>query len=508
MDVTFTTWAHAKPKTTGSSPQRNHTHLAKATMTGLIPLLLPSSTGSNRSSPSSSPIDAGRRASVSISTSQPAPSSLVHRRQQSLPSLKTPKRSSLALPAVLPSIPFTSGEWKNAMDDVKRKYLNRKYRACSARCCEILENVKDTSTVEPLHLIYLHFYAASSFELCARPLSNSSNYRTRLLRDAQVHYAKAEELIQNTEDNVNGRTRSISTSSTMSGMNSPGLSSVRSSVSSTTFSSPRTSVCSTEDGVILKSTSRPVKAKKKVSFSGLNDLIEFQPEPYIRPDSPTLGWEEDFFPRHSNPSPYSPQFSAEKTKPASSKSEPTIETQPEVVECSATSDQQPTEESNTVDDKFDLDTFLQTKSANRICAQLSALRLQVSWHRTGIETLLAEADETPATPTIPTEAWPVPPSPFFQARFTRSNSLPVLDLGGLNDKPSALTTPGSRESFSGSPNPKAINRPASVASTIRCGDEALKQRIERLRAGGWQRKRFDSRRYEALREQVLCELGA
>ncbi|KAI0898637.1 hypothetical protein F4806DRAFT_494297 [Annulohypoxylon nitens] len=478
-------------------------------MTGLIPLLLPSTTSSSRSSPSSSPIDAGRRASVSTSA-VPSTSSLVHRRQQSLPSLRTPKRSSLALPAVLPIIPFTSGEWKNAMDDVKRKYLNRKYRACSARCCEILDNVKDTASVEPLHLIYLHFYAASSFELCARPLSNSSNYRTRLLRDAQTHYTKAEELIQNTEDNVTGRTRSVSTSSTTSGLNSPGLSSVRSSVSSTTFSSPRTSVCSAEDGFIPKSTSRPVKAKKKVSFSGLNDLIEFQPEPHIRPDSPTLGWEDDFFPRQSNPSPYSPQILAEKAKPASpTKSEPATEPQREVVEHSTASDAQSTEESNPTDDRFDLNAFLQTKSANRICAQLSALRLQVSWHRNGVENLLAETDdETPATPTIPTEAWPIPPSPYHQARFARSNSLPVLDLGGLNDKPSALTTPGSRESFCGSPNPRAINRPASVASTIRCGDEALKQRIERLRAGGWQRKRFDSRRYEALREQVLCELGA
>ncbi|KAI2465067.1 hypothetical protein F4781DRAFT_425082 [Annulohypoxylon bovei var. microspora] len=477
-------------------------------MSGLIPLLLPSSTGS-RSSPGSSPTDTSRRASLSISASLSPPSSLVHRRQQSLPSLRTQRRSSLALPAVLPIIPFTSGEWKNAMDDVKRKYLNRKYRACSARCCEILENVKDTSTVEPLHLIYLHFYAASSFELCARPLSNSSNYRTRLLRDAQTHYAKAEELIQNAEDNVTGRTRSISMSSTMSSLNSPGLSSVRSSVSSTTFSSPRTSVCSAEDGIIPKSSQRPVKAKKKVSFSGLNDLIEFQPEPYIRPDSPTLGWEDDIFPRHSNPSPNSPpQFSAEKTKPAPMfKSEPTIGLQPEVEEPPTASDHQSTEELNSTDDKFDLDTFLQTKSANRICAQLSALRLQVSWHRSGIETLLTETDETPATPTIPTEAWPIPPSPYHPARFARSNSLPVLDLGGLNDKSTPLT-PNFRDSFAGSPNPRAISRPVSVASTIRCGDEALKQRIERLRAGGWQRKRFDNRRYEALREQVLCELGA
>ncbi|KAK8050684.1 hypothetical protein PG994_012414 [Apiospora phragmitis] len=67
------------------------------------------------------------------------------------------------------------------------------------------------------------------------------------------------------------------------------------------------------------------------------------------------------------------------------------------------------------------------------------------------------------------------------------------------------------------PIPVQIQRPASAASIARpasttpsvstMSDEALRDRIERLRAGGWQRKRFDNRRYEALREQVLGELG-
>ncbi|OTA86780.1 hypothetical protein M434DRAFT_81780 [Hypoxylon sp. CO27-5] len=418
-------------------------------MSGLIPLLLPSS-AVGRSSASSSPTETGRRASLSSSPSQPQ--SLVHRRQQSLPTLRTTKRSSLVPPATIPIIPFTPVEWKNAIDEVKRKYLNRKYRACSARCCEVLDNLKDPSAVEPVYLIYLHFYAASSFELCARPLSCSSNYRTRLLRDAQAHYAKAEELIRNAEENITGRTRSGS-SSTTSSLHSPGLSSVRSSVSSTTLSSPRTSVCSAEDGIVLKSSPRPVvKAKKKVSFSGLNDLIEFQPEPYIRPDSPTLGWEDDIFPhRPENSLP----LLAEKVKPGLPKSEPVTASQSEVVESATTDDPQSTEESTSSDDKFDLDAFLQTRSVNRMCAQLSALRSQVTWHRDAVEALIAESDDTPETPTISTEAWPVPPSPFTPPR-----------------------------------------------------DEALQQRIERLRAGGWRRKRFDSRRYEALREQVLGELGA
>ncbi|KAI2633714.1 hypothetical protein GGS26DRAFT_58614 [Hypomontagnella submonticulosa] len=487
-------------------------------MSGLIPLLLPSSTGS-RSSIVSTSTETSRRASFSPFPAPP--SSLIHRRQQSLPSLRTARRGSFVPPATLPIIPFTSGEWKKVIDEVKRKYLNRKYRACSARCCEILENLKDTSTVEPLYLIYLHFYAASSFELCARPLSYSSNYRTRLLRDAQTHYDKAEKLIRSTEENVTQRTRCASSCSTTSSVHSPGLStSVRSSVSSTTLSSPRTSVCSAEDGSAPKPKSRPVvKAKKKVSFSGLNDLIEFQPEPYIRPDSPTLGWEDDFLPQQSDDS--FPLFIADKMKPkplstslrTTGPAQP-FEAQPEIVERpSSAGDHGPTEESSPTDEKFDLDVFLQNRSMNKMCAQLSALRLQVSWHRDGVAALLAAPDDTPETPTLSVDVSPAPPTPFTPPRLTRANTLPTeTELGpSYSERSAPWTAPNLRDSFASSPsfdNPRAISRPASAASTIRCSDEALQQRIERLRAGGWQRKRFDNRRYEALREQVLVELGA
>ncbi|KAI1653035.1 hypothetical protein F4813DRAFT_282672 [Daldinia decipiens] len=480
-------------------------------MTGLIPLLLPSSAVCK--STTGSTIEINRRASLDPSLFPSPPSSLIHRRQRSLPTIRTARRGSIEPPA-LPIIPSTPLEWKNAVDEVKRKYLNHKYRACSARCCEIIDNLKDASNVEPLYLIYLHFYAASSFELCARPLSYSSTYRTRLLSDAEVHYGKAEALIQNTEENITRKTRSASSCSTASSLHSPGLSpSVRSSVSSTTFSSPRTSVCSTGDEAVIKPSPKPgAKAKKKVSFSGLTDLIEFQPEPYIRPDSPTLGWEDDIVPHHSDSS--LPLFSANKLKSAPlSKSKPKepeshFELQPTIPERSVPRDSQPVEELSIADDKFDLDAFLQTRSMNRMCAQLSALRSQISWHRDGVQTLLAGPNDTPESPApaLPEDVSPVPSSPFGRMRLTRANTLPV-EIGS-DSLP--WTNSGQRDRFTDSPgpdSPRAISRPASAASTIRCTDEALKQRIERLRANGWQRKRFDNRRYEALREQALGELA-
>ncbi|KAI1802471.1 hypothetical protein F4811DRAFT_554830 [Daldinia bambusicola] len=485
-------------------------------MSGLIPLLLPSSA---RCKPTfSSSTESIRRASMTPSSTPSSPPSLIHRRQQSLPAIQTARRDSF-IPLALPIVPATTVEWKNAIDEVKRKYLNHKYRACSARCCEIIDNLKDTSDVEPLYLIYLHFYAASSFELCARPLSGSSTYRTRLLRDAQIHYSKAEALIQNTEENISRKTRSASSCSTTSDLHSPGFSpSVRSSVSSTTFSSPRTSVCSTGDEAVMKPNPKSgVKAKKKVSFSGLTNLIEFQPEPYIRPDSPTLGWEDDIFPHNSDSS--LPLFSSGKVKSAPlSNFEPKeperpSEPEPAISEHSAPRDTQLAEEHSIVDDKFDLDAFLQTRSMNRMCAQLSALRSQVSWHRDGVEALLAEPKDTPEPPAPSGDSSPASSRPPSRMRLIRANTLPIeVESGsGSSQTSPPWTAPSTRDRFTDSPvpedNPRAIIRPASAASTIRCTDEALKQRIERLRANGWQRKRFDSRRYEALREQVLGELA-
>ncbi|KAI0600310.1 hypothetical protein F4775DRAFT_590640 [Biscogniauxia sp. FL1348] len=507
-------------------------------MGGLIPLLLPGTTG-NRSH-----IDlasTGPRRTASLSSLKSPPVSLSHRRQQSVPALGHTKRPS-NVPAPLASIPFTAEEWKNAVDEVKRKYLARKYRSCSSRCCEILDSIKDKSSVEPLYLIYLHFYAASSFEWCARPLSSSSNYRTKLLRDARSHYDLAETLINVAEENMAGRTRSPSTVS-ISSMHSPGLSaSSRTSTTSSAMSSPRTSVFSLDDDSATKASPRSVvKPKKKVSFSGLPELIEFQPEPYIRPDSPTLGWEDDYFIRRPDAS---LQAAPEITKALKSASQPEpilkSGSQPEVEpRMEETTSEVPTGLvlrradddalgiKSPVDCQFDLDAFLQSRSINRICSQLSALRSQVSWHRDAVDKLLAIPDDTPATPSLPSD---MPLSPLnisnypTSPRHIRAITLPAsLDLASPSEPASARSDvaemmdevwplPPRNESRAATSNPLAIARPASAASTTRLGgtntDDALQQRIERLRATGWKRRRFDSRRYEALREQVLGELGA
>ncbi|KAK8050685.1 hypothetical protein PG994_012415 [Apiospora phragmitis] len=341
-------------------------------MGGLIPLLLPSGGGS-RIVPSAG-YESRRRASIQES-SNPLPPA--HRRQHSLPVGPTRSYRRPSIATSVPQItvlPYTADEWKKTLSEVKQKYLNRKYRSCSAKCCEILDNLRDTSKVEPLHLIYLHFYAASSFEMCARPLSQSSTYRTKLLRDAREHYEDAAILIEKAEEATYQKSRSGSVSSTAS--HSPSMS--LSSCLNASALSPRSSMSPGEEtpGSML-----PTKKKKKVSFSGLPDLDEvtkppLQPDPYMRPDSPTLGWEESYYIFGT------PEPAAQQQQPAARESSPlpsVAETEPEppspAPQDKFTFPEPPSTPAPPADDDghtFNLELFLQTRSMNRLVTQLSA----------------------------------------------------------------------------------------------------------------------------------------
>lgn len=520
-----------------------------------------------------------------------------HRRQLSLPISRTRSPSVSVLPPPPPQAasPSSPAEWKKALNEVKQKYLGRKYRTCSARCCELLEALDDQSKMEPLHLIYLHFYAASSFEMCARPLSHSSTYRTKLLHDAREHYDRAASLIQKAEGETmeKGQTGSVSGSS-YSPLTSPTMG------MASPLHSPRPSISSLHSAC---SASAKPRKKKKVSFSGLPDNVDIpkpalQPvEPYIRPDSPTLGWEEDYilFGRSDTNPPCAattttpvPVAEAEVSprtvvpeRPAAAS--PSVEAA-ETVETPETPDHLPGFPT------FNLESFLQAKSANRLVRELSALRSQVTFHRDGVDELLAatadEADDTPSVPELPSiptlpglarnispmsfssasessaddsdgpvtptsvtgfdhhAAFPLPkkreeaPSVRSPRSSTSSDcdvSVPVpvpVSVDAFPSPPLSTTTTPPKTNAPPTPRghghsasvaaftlrrpsvvvaPASIPRCSSSASTTRphhAPDEALQKRIERLRAGGWQRKRFDARRYEALREQVLGELGA
>ncbi|KAH7376154.1 hypothetical protein B0T11DRAFT_17381 [Plectosphaerella cucumerina] len=420
-------------------------------MPGLIPLMLHQPSGTrNRDSFVLPPQNQMSAVNVAASIREQ------HKRMASLdssePAVKPKgslKRLSLQVPASLPVLPFTATEWNAAIADIKRHYINRKYRICSTRCADILDNIRPDANIEPAYLIYLNFYAASSAEMLARPLNPVSPYRVRLLNQARQHYSRAADLIQSADDTISqySRPSSAATVSSSGSLHSP--SSSISSRASTEFSSPMTTAHSFEDA--LTSSLRLAghhrsPSKKRVTFCD---------EPIIRPDSPTLGF-EDFSLRCASPDVDESLYPTPlQTRTSKQPMQSAMRSSPEPREVVS---HPPTPEplSSNGDDDF---SFLRESSIHRYTALLSSLRCQVNSHLASLE-----ADLTP----------------------------------------SAGPTAGSRLSFS-LPSRAASPVPSAADSEMRALD--LKARIERLRASGWQRKRFDPTRYENLRESVLAELA-
>lgn len=247
----------------------------------------------------------------------------------------------------------------------------------------------------------------------ARGSNSSATSRTYLLRQAREHYARASELIKTAETTARAPLR-LSTSC-------PSLHSPTSSVSSqaSTISSVSTITAPMSPVSALKSANKHhsniPKVKKRVTF------IDTPVEPMIRPDSPTLGF-DDWSGRSS----------------------------PEIIEAmplppSAISAKHLSVPFNPHKPQLKLDVgtdpFLRTRSIHRYCSILTTLQRQITRHLSFIE------DDLTADPA------------------------PV---------------------------------PGPLDAEIRALD--VHARIERLRASGWQRKRFDVERYEALRENALADL--
>ncbi|RMJ14182.1 hypothetical protein CDV36_006150 [Fusarium kuroshium] len=337
----------------------------------------------------------------------------------------------------LHGMPLTSDEWSKAIADVKREYLNRRYRPCATRCCEILDNIKDSSVIEPAYLIYLHFYAASSLEMLARALNQGSATRTSLLHQARDHYQRASALI-NAADSAVGPAllrRPSGTTTTLPSLHSAD-SSVSSYASSTWTSShgasPASSISSIQD------TPRP-KRKKRVTFSEMPiELLE-------RPDSPTLGLGSLLGSvRSASPDPLdvdSPVMPA-----------PLRPSAPLPRSC-LTPRSAPAESVSYSDSE--LDPFRHARSVHRYSALLTSLQRQVFRHLTFIESELLETATQEAVPPSPVSVMVVHPVH------------PSIDAGRSPE---------------------------------------LQARIERLRAKGWERKRFNARRYEELRESAVADL--
>ncbi|KAF9774852.1 hypothetical protein IL306_007115 [Fusarium sp. DS 682] len=349
-----------------------------------------------------------------------------------------------ALTETLHVLPYTSAEWAKVISDVKREYLNRRYRPCATRCSEILDDLKDFGIVEPAYLIYLHFYAANSQEMLARALHQAAPARTTLLNQARDHYQRASTLINAADSTVGPALlrRPSGTTTTLPSLHSAD-SSVSSYVSSSWTSShglsPASSISSIQSVPVSKRT------KKRVTFSDVPmELLE-------RPDSPTLGLGSFLGPARS----ISPEFSGSESSAVPAPLRPSSQVPRSILTPrSAQNEVSPSTDS-------ELDPFRHARSVHRYSALLTSLQRQVFRHLNFIETELGQQQTTP-----PYED--TPPSPTTVTMVTSASATRNAD---------------------------------------KTRSPELQARIERLRARGWERKRFDVRRYAELRESASADMA-
>ena len=233
-----------------------------------------------------------------------------------------------------------------------------------------------------------------------------------MFEQAQTHYRIASELAKRADEamsrpacrNFSPITYHSSTGSEVSLL----------SPTSTRMSSPAPSLSSIEDNAKLVA-----KPKKRVSFRDAPVT-----EPMIRPDSPTLGF-DDWVGR-SSPEPLYPESILKHEAKTPPQPLASIAAIPELIQ----------------DDEESADPFFVVRSIHRYCTVLSSIKRQISTHLASIDAEIA-ACRLPAAST------------------STDDELRALDI---------------------------------------------RARIERLRAIGWQRPRFDVRRYETLRANALADL--
>lgn len=314
-------------------------------MPGLIPLMLGSGNRSSFISPQALP---PRNSSLDATQTTQQPRSP-----------RSPKRLSFSPPVVVP-VPQTHAEWKQEIAEIKRLHFGKRWRVCSAKCNKILDAIKDTSSVEPLFLVYLHFYAATSMEICARPLSPTAPFRATLLHQAQKHFSSAAALVTAAEESAVRRIRPLSVNSWGSSCHSPSESvSSRAWTPDTQVTTPTASSFSFEV--------QPVKRVKKVSFSIPHEQQSPAPvhEPLVRPDSPTLGFDDEFYPATSGQQ--DPEMA--KFKEVELPLQPIP--QPERI-------------------ALEEEAFMAARSIDRYCDLLSGFRLQLARHSAYISEMLME----------------------------------------------------------------------------------------------------------------------
>lgn len=250
----------------------------------------------------------------------------------------------------------------------------------------------------------------------------------------------------------------------------------------------------------------PLPMKKKVSFEEA-ESVPVVPEPWTRPDSPTLGFSDNAGGECHSPPPLELGASAaaavafgelsqlstsqllEEVESESGRLTPVMSevatmplSPPRYDRASllvrplfadlVRADEQEPEEFDAEEDEED--SVSPTCPVDRYREHLAALKVQVASHSAELDALL-EAPSSTATKAADRRS---PVKTQASGRAGRRARGVGLGLSGVSD--------GDVE------DPRALERRA---------------RIERLREGGWQRRRFDAARYESLCDDVLAELN-
>lgn len=416
--------------------------------------------------------------------------------------------------------------------------------------------------MEPLYLIYLHFFAASSQEMCARPLHGSSPSRAKMLQQAREHYETAIALIQKAEDSVSEN------SSRPSSFSSSQLHSPAGSVSwtsSSAVSSPTASVCSFDDILLEAGETEPTTAKAAaapqprtaVTTRPRKKTVTFS-EPLIRPDSPTLGFDESLSQNKDLPplprddadlgdaaaKDVSLDDSAQRTPKAFRPPPPMFDEMPlpplpkavliakaaaasvarrsgrdngsssnrdstSTVD-SATSAQGST--STTTSSSSSSSSSSSRPSTLKYLAGLASLREQLRFHLSAVEALISQPTTSANAATATTTATLLPTPVIVPGKLPGGNINRPASVAArrTSSRLSGATSwySGATAATDGSVDASAISE---AADAVRSADEAraqeLRARIARLRSEGWRRKRFDASRYEALCDRVMGEIA-
>lgn len=332
--------------------------------------------------------------------------------------------------------------------------------------------------------------------MCARSLAVASSYRISLLQQARSHYERALSLLETAEEASASQSRPYSVASSLPSLHSPS-----GSVSSRAWT-PDNGAMTPTGSLSRKSSLQQAetrsKAKKKVSFELPKDKSRWSfslPEPVIRPDSPTLGFDDEYFLAGA----LRQELPEIPTKRSSRQDlEVTAHMLPSMPSISEGDELSPTHSTSSRDSgeefpffRHDNADFESVRSLARYCAALSALRTQVNSHMAALDELLK----------YDIRLQQKIPESFESSILHNTASAMTASLNRMSLQTHSLTRQRSGSSLSF----------ASNSSVTSGGDDERSRdrqaRIDKLRMNGWNRKRFDATRYEVLCEVVMSELG-